>query len=142
MSVLPDHATPIQLASIDDAFVGHKLELAGRMMSYDSETGFILLSDKDVALLVDVALCLDRGANIWVQNRFIPLQVIGHLDKCSKDMPIPMLPPHMSKEPKIDSRLILRAIMVIPASAIDQNKWNYLADKVRLHAQNELGNLK
>ncbi|KAF5393398.1 hypothetical protein D9757_000690 [Collybiopsis confluens] len=77
-----DYAAPTQLASVDDSLAGHKLELSGKMMSYDPETGFVLLWDKDDALLVDVALCLDRGANTWIQTKFVSLTVIGHLEKC------------------------------------------------------------
>lgn len=53
------------------------------MMSYDPTTAFVLLSDKDDALLIDVALCLDRAADIWVQDNFCSIQVIGHLEKAS-----------------------------------------------------------
>ncbi|KAJ3852186.1 hypothetical protein EV368DRAFT_41586 [Lentinula lateritia] len=83
MSILPNSAAPARLSTVGDALVGQKLLLVGRMMCYDSTTGLILLCDKDDALLVDVTLCLDRSANIWVQDNFCSIQVVGHLEKCS-----------------------------------------------------------
>ncbi|KAJ3801037.1 hypothetical protein GGU11DRAFT_308867 [Lentinula aff. detonsa] len=84
MSVLPHYAAPARLAAIGDALVGQKLRLVGRMMCYDSTTGFISLWDKEDALLVDVTLCLDPSANVWLQDNFCSIQVIGHLEKCSR----------------------------------------------------------
>lgn len=129
-------------------------------MCYDSTTGFILLCDKDDALLVDVTLCLDRSASIWVQDNFCSIQVIGHLEKCSasisttsdmlvislifgdyrlqKELVAPALPPHLIKLPKMDTRFVLRAIRVIPTFDVEQSTWNKLADQVRMHAESEL----
>ncbi|KAJ4483279.1 hypothetical protein J3R30DRAFT_3698058 [Lentinula aciculospora] len=83
MSILPNHAAPARLACVNDDLVGQKLLLVGRMMCYDATTGFMLLCDKEDALLVDATLCLDRSAKVWVQDTFCSIQVIGHLEKCS-----------------------------------------------------------
>ncbi|KAJ3969625.1 hypothetical protein EV361DRAFT_803527 [Lentinula raphanica] len=81
MSVIPDYAAPTRLTEAGDALVGQKLVLLGRMMCYDSTTGYILLWDKEDALLVDVNLCLDHSANVWLQDNFCSIRVIGHLEK-------------------------------------------------------------
>ncbi|KAF8829123.1 hypothetical protein HHX47_DHR3000795 [Lentinula edodes] len=144
MSILPNYAAPARLSAVGNALVGQKLLLVGRMMCYDSTTGLILLCDKDDALLVDVTLCLDRSANIWVQDNFCSIQVVGHLEKCSasKELIAPVLPPHLIKLPKMDTRFVLRAIRVIPTFDVEQSTWNKLADQVRMHAESELENLK
>lgn len=53
------------------------------MLAYDSTTGFFILLDKDDALLVDIALCLDREAEAWLQDSFRSIHVVGHLEQCS-----------------------------------------------------------
>ncbi|KAJ3733463.1 hypothetical protein DFJ43DRAFT_1067274 [Lentinula guzmanii] len=142
MSVLPDYAAPARLAAIGDALVGQKLRLVGRMMCYDSTTGFISLWDKEDALLVDVTLCLDPSANVWLQDNFCSIQVIGHLEKCSRELTAPELPPHLVKPPQLDTRFVLRAIRVIPAFDAEQSAWNKLAEQVRMHTDSELKSSK
>ncbi|KII92841.1 hypothetical protein PLICRDRAFT_103041 [Plicaturopsis crispa FD-325 SS-3] len=88
MAPQTDPAVPTRLLTIQahsaDAFLRRKLRVAGRMLSYDAQTGLALLCDRDIALLVDVSDCLDpyaRGSSgRWIREAKSNIVVVGYLE--------------------------------------------------------------
>ncbi|KNZ72860.1 hypothetical protein J132_01852 [Termitomyces sp. J132] len=74
---------PARLArvkSVNESLIGEKLRLVGRLLSYDSTTGLVLLVEEDQALLVDVSFCMDKTMGDWVRDRLGTIMVVGHLE--------------------------------------------------------------
>jgi hypothetical protein len=51
-----------------------------RMLSYDAPSGLVLLLDRELAVLVDVSLCVDPWSSAWARERLGVIMVIGHLE--------------------------------------------------------------
>ncbi|KAF8893989.1 hypothetical protein BD779DRAFT_1669499 [Infundibulicybe gibba] len=123
-----DAATPTRLASISGVLDGKKLRIAGRMLSYDSSTGLVLLLDQDVSVLVDVSLCIKPWSSSWVRERLSTLMIIGHLEVSTEEFPIPTIP-SFAPIPVVNPKLILRALLVIHAVDLDLEKWNAVIEE-------------
>ncbi|KAH7913929.1 hypothetical protein BJ138DRAFT_1145055 [Hygrophoropsis aurantiaca] len=86
-----DHAALITLDNLDENDVGRKLRVAGRMLTYDSESAIVLLYEAPHALLVDVALCVDPDVLLsWNNGKGVDVIADGDGDmqrsaKRSKD---------------------------------------------------------
>ncbi|KAG6918708.1 hypothetical protein DXG01_012193 [Tephrocybe rancida] len=120
----PDPAKVVRIRSVNELLLGKKLRLAGRLLSYDSTTGLILLLEGDQALLVDVSLCVDYWAGHWVRDRFGMIRVIGYLEAAPEELPIPTLPTY-APAPAIDPTLVIRALVVEqPETDFDISLWN------------------
>jgi len=117
-----DTAVPTRLLSVTEALVGNKLRLAGRMLSYDSLTSLVLLQDQDVAVLVDVSLCVDK-TSAWVREKKCVVMVVGHLEESPTPLPIPVLPAY-APAPVIDPHIVLRALVVTSGADLDMRLWN------------------
>jgi hypothetical protein len=50
------------------------------MLSYDNLTSLALLQDQDVAVLVDVSLCVD-GSSGWVRDKKSVVMAVGYLER-------------------------------------------------------------
>ncbi|KAL0953753.1 hypothetical protein HGRIS_004942 [Hohenbuehelia grisea] len=123
MSHTTDSAIPTRIASINDTVVGHKLRVAGKILCYDPLSARALLLDKDIALLVDVSLCLDRWSSSWIRERLAPVMIIGHLEAVDTRLPLPELPDH-ALPPLVNQDIYLQALLVIATPTLDLTLWN------------------
>ncbi|KAF8070568.1 hypothetical protein FPV67DRAFT_1028195 [Lyophyllum atratum] len=123
MSQQTDPAIVIRLRSVNESQIGQKLRLVGRLLSYDSNTGFILLLEGDRAILVDVSLCVDHWSGSWVRDHLGTIRVIGHLESSPEELPIPTLPTYAAAH-ALDPKLVIRAVLVERAPDIDMDLWN------------------
>ncbi|KAL0575065.1 hypothetical protein V5O48_006910 [Marasmius crinis-equi] len=99
-------------------------------MSYDENTGYLVLFDSGIGVLVDISLALERERTFaWVKESYTPLEAIGYLEKCDEDLPVPAMPPH-ANAPEIDTHLILRAILVVPSSDLSLDVWNSVVEEM------------
>lgn len=111
-----------------------------RLLSYESDTGLILLLEGDAAMLVDVSLCVDR----WVREHLSVIMVVGHVEACSvsdetdaircidndvlqEQMPIPTMPRY-ARAPAIDVSLVIRAALVVSVPDLDMDEWHQAVD--------------
>ncbi|KAJ8077316.1 hypothetical protein PM082_001746 [Marasmius tenuissimus] len=128
-----DEGVPVRIASVSkhgETLVGRKLRLAGRNMCYDENTGYLVLFDNGIGVLVDISLPLEReGVFLWVKESYSPLEAIGYLEKCNEDLPVPTMPPHATA-PEIDTHLILRAILIVPSSDLSLDIWNSVVEEM------------
>ncbi|TFK44830.1 hypothetical protein BDQ12DRAFT_673649 [Crucibulum laeve] len=76
----PDSATPTRLCKINASRIGHKIRVAGRVLSYDAESGHIVLLDGDCAVLVDASLCLNVRSSTWVRERLSKIIAICYVE--------------------------------------------------------------
>ncbi|KZT27969.1 hypothetical protein NEOLEDRAFT_1059228 [Neolentinus lepideus HHB14362 ss-1] len=77
-----DSALPTRLSSISNDLHGRKLRVVGRVLSYDSANGCILLEDEKYALVVDVTLCIDPfKEQAWLRDRKEAVMVFGYLER-------------------------------------------------------------
>ncbi|KAF9474551.1 hypothetical protein BDN70DRAFT_815524 [Pholiota conissans] len=122
----PDSATRKSLNTIDDSLEGRKLRVAGRVLAYDAPTGLVVLIDKGHGLLVDVELSLGDGAEsaVWVTERLSTIMVIGHLERTPAPLPMPAAMPANAGRVKLNRKLVLRAILVVPTPDLDLALWN------------------
>jgi len=128
MSQQTDTAIPTRIESLHESMAGHKLRLAGRLLSYDDATALILLLDKNRAVLVDVSLCMESWCSSWVRERLGVLVVIGHLENCLEQLSIPMIPAY-TPAPDINPHLVFRALRVIEAADLDLELWNLVIEE-------------
>ncbi|KAG7098699.1 hypothetical protein E1B28_000612 [Marasmius oreades] len=130
-----DEGAPVRIASVRErggALVGKKLRLAGRNMCYDENTGYLVLLDSGIGVLVDISLVLEKERMLsWVQESFSPVEVFGYLEQCDEGLPVPSMPPHASP-PEIDTHLILRAILIIPSSDLSLDVWNSVVEELEV----------
>ncbi|KAF5371623.1 hypothetical protein D9758_003590 [Tetrapyrgos nigripes] len=123
MAPQPDSATPTAIYSVKNpALIGQKLRVAGRMMSYSDENGFIILEHKNAAVLVDVSLIIGPKS-AWVNETYTTIMVAGYLDKSEDALPLPELPPYATA-PDIDPHLVLNAILAVPVVDLDMDLWH------------------
>ncbi|KAK7466458.1 hypothetical protein VKT23_005179 [Stygiomarasmius scandens] len=123
-----DFGTPTRIDAIQDALVGQKLRLAGRMMCYSEESGLILLVYKHKAVLVDVSLAIGPFSH-WVNDRFITVTVVGHLEKSPTPLIIPTMPNH-APAPNVDTCLVLNAVLATPVVDLNLDLWNSTIDMI------------
>ncbi|TFK54053.1 hypothetical protein OE88DRAFT_1732775 [Heliocybe sulcata] len=77
-----DSALPTRLLDISDDLIGKKLRVAGRVLSYNSANGCILLVDDKDALVVDVTVCIDPfKKQQWLRDGKEAVMVFGYLER-------------------------------------------------------------
>jgi len=120
----PESALLLQIRSLDNALIGKKLRIAGRIVSFDSDTLVLLLrDDANNACLVDASQCIDLSKSLlWLRETSSPVIVLGYLDGNKDDFPIPTLPA-FAQAPQIDSSLYLQALLLMPSPDLDLNLW-------------------
>ncbi|KAG6876245.1 hypothetical protein C0992_000371 [Termitomyces sp. T32_za158] len=146
MSQQTSAAKLVRLKSVNESMTGQKLRLVGRLLSYDSTSGVVLLVDEDHAVLVDVTFCVDGGMGGWVRERLGKVMVVGHLEAVpvpvrrinmwclrvlisyqhrvqEEELPIPTLPT-FSPAPVVDPALVVRAVLVEPSEELDLDGWH------------------
>ena len=111
-----------------------------RLLSYESDTGLILLLEGDAAVLVDVTLCVDR----WIREHLSVIMVVGYVEACSvsdetdamrcidhhllqEQLPIPTMPRY-ARAPAVDASLVIRAGLVVPVPDLDTDEWHQAVD--------------
>ncbi|ESK97048.1 hypothetical protein Moror_6405 [Moniliophthora roreri MCA 2997] len=130
-----DEGVPVRIATLGthhESLVGRKLRIAGRNMSYDVDTGFLILLDDSVGVLVDISLALERERTFpWMKERFSPVEVLGYLEHSDEELVVPAIPPHASA-PEVDTHLVLRAIVVVPSSDLSLEVWNNVVTEMEV----------
>ncbi|KAF9526591.1 hypothetical protein CPB83DRAFT_794417 [Crepidotus variabilis] len=125
----PASATRIKLCDINSDLIGRKLRVAGRVLSYDVNTGLIVLVDGKEAVLVDISLALDFHSKVWATDRLSTIMAIGDLESSDAPLEIPSTAsPHVLAL-KISNQLVLRAILVIPSPNLDLGLWKAVLDE-------------
>ena len=122
-----------------------------RIFFYDVVTGFIVLVDKGNGVLVDTSLALDGQSRSWATEKLSVIMVIGHLECSSASVgpllypmsilllllmlgtccqtPLPILPTPNVPSFRLNTHVILRAILVIPAAGLDLDMWNAVLEE-------------
>ncbi|KAI5987509.1 hypothetical protein EDD15DRAFT_2372232 [Pisolithus albus] len=123
-----EHATVMTLDSITEDDVGRKLRVAGRMLTYDPESTFVLLQDACSALLVDASLCINLEVmhSVFDSSSDHSKSPTGWLAmlKLPDQLPIPILPACLPA-PDINPSILMHALIISPAKDLDM---------LRLHA--------
>lgn len=110
------------------------------MLSYDAETGLIILIEGKHGLLIDILLSLDSQSLLWATERLSTVITIGRLEhskvsifadqynaSCRYGLQTPLkLPAVPSHVPSIEinQNLVLRAILLVPSPDLDLDLWN------------------
>ncbi|EIW82905.1 hypothetical protein CONPUDRAFT_143007 [Coniophora puteana RWD-64-598 SS2] len=140
----PDPAVTLTIDSLNVECIGHKVRVAGRILSYDEEAAVLLLYDSPHAILTDVSLCIDpeallspelainprtaeametvsqktKNARHWSRCMKEYAWIVGYLEQSYTELPIPALPGFLPL-PDIDTALVLRALSVTVAEGLD-----------------------
>lgn len=122
MSQQTDPGILARVSSLDGKWLGKKIRLVGRLLAYESTTCLALLLEDDTAVLVDVSLCVDSESGSWLRDHLGVIRVIGYLEACSDEMPIPTMPTYATA-PILDPTLVVRAILVHEAADVDMDLW-------------------
>ncbi|KIM40219.1 hypothetical protein M413DRAFT_446386 [Hebeloma cylindrosporum] len=125
----PDPAKLRRICSIGKSDEGKKLRVAGRVLSYDVQTGIVVLIDEGHGLYVDIVLSLDGQSRRWATERLSTIIALGDLERSEMRLGAPVID---GKGPalKINEELVLRAILVVPSPDLDLALWNnVLADE-------------
>ncbi|KAG8967713.1 hypothetical protein FRC03_009406 [Tulasnella sp. 419] len=121
----PDSAKPVRISSISRSLVGAKLRVVGRMLSYNPEACTVLLVHFPHAVLVDISICLDPKAGLYfMQEEQQQLMIMGYLEELPAQMELPALPYYVDSPPEVNSRLILRAILVKEVPDLNLAEWD------------------
>ncbi|OCH86516.1 hypothetical protein OBBRIDRAFT_797106 [Obba rivulosa] len=131
----PESATPISIRAIKREHASRKLRVAGRVLCYDADSATLTLADGDVALFVDVSLCVSTQKPmgwLWETNNLAV--ALGYLERVLKPLPLPTLPVN-APNTVVDPRLILRALVLNHSPDLNLALWNVAAEKLR-QAQN------
>ncbi|EPT02644.1 hypothetical protein FOMPIDRAFT_1117929 [Fomitopsis schrenkii] len=113
-----------QIHSISPEHVSRKLRTAGRLLMYEQETSMMLLAHGEIAVLVDLSLCLEPfKATPWLKESHSILTVIGTLEELDSPYRPPVLPLH-ARPVEVDLQLVLRAISVRECPQLDLELWN------------------
>jgi len=130
----PESASPIAIGAIDRKHASHKLRVAGRVLCYDADTATLTLADGNIALFVDVSLCVSATRPMgWLWETNSIAVALGHLERVLRPLPLPTLPMN-APNVVVDPRLILRAIVLNHSPDLDLDLWNTAAEQLR-HAQ-------
>ncbi|KAI0063672.1 hypothetical protein BV25DRAFT_1915147 [Artomyces pyxidatus] len=82
MSARADSATPTRLSTIRPGLVSRKLRVLGRVLCYDAKTATMVLCNEDLALPVDVSLCLPSNGRVrWLMDAWSTVSVFGYLEQ-------------------------------------------------------------
>ncbi|KAI0719713.1 hypothetical protein C8Q72DRAFT_863438 [Fomitopsis betulina] len=113
-----------QISSISPEHVSRKLRIVGRLLLYEHDTSMMLLAHGEIAVLVDLSLCLDPfKATPWLKESLSTLMVIGTLEELETPYRPPVLPLH-ARPIEVDLQLALRAIAVRECPQLDLELWN------------------
>ncbi|KAF8806457.1 hypothetical protein BYT27DRAFT_7140997, partial [Phlegmacium glaucopus] len=115
-----DPATRTRICKVNESLAGEKVRVAGKVFCYDVVTGLIVLLDKTNGLLVDTSNALDGQSGLWATERLSTIMVIGQLERSSTPLPMPTNIPSF----RLNNHVVLRAILVIPATELDLDMWN------------------
>ncbi|EMD32097.1 hypothetical protein CERSUDRAFT_37648, partial [Gelatoporia subvermispora B] len=79
----PESALPISIRAIEREHATHKYRVAGRLMLwYDERSATLTLGDGDVALFVDVSLCVSAQKSMeWLWETNNTVVVLGYLER-------------------------------------------------------------
>ncbi|KAF8897065.1 hypothetical protein CPB84DRAFT_1710051 [Gymnopilus junonius] len=128
-------ATRTRICKVADLPEGQKVRVAGRVLSYDVESGLIILIEGRHGLLIDSLLSLDNQSSLWATERLSTVIALGRLEYPTVRLKVPTIPSH-AHPIKVNENLVLRAILILPAPDLDLKLWNAV-----LIEEEEIGSL-
>ncbi|KAH9485022.1 hypothetical protein JR316_0001926 [Psilocybe cubensis] len=128
----PESAARTRICKVDEGMISRKIRVAGRITSYNADTGLAVLLDGKFGLLVDTELALDESSGEWATERLCTVMVIGHVERTEQSFAAaaapPRLPAHASTV-QIDMKLVLRAILIVRSPDLDLKLWNSVLEE-------------